>query len=66
MINFELLNAIRLAGLTQRKFAELVGDDASIVSRAIAGLWNLDDARRTRYAQVLKCSVDELFPENKG
>jgi transcriptional regulator with XRE-family HTH domain len=63
-MNFELLKAIRLKGMTQREFAALVGDHESVVSRIIAGIWLPDHERMERYAKVLGKGVEEIFAEN--
>ena len=60
-INFELLFAIKRKGLTQLKFAELVGDHFTFVSRVINGWQNLDEKRKVKYAQVLGQKVEHLF-----
>ena len=60
-VNFELLKAIRVKGLRQQDFARLVGDHPSFVSRVINGWWNLDEARKIRYARVLGCRREDLF-----
>jgi len=59
--NLKLLQAIREDGLTQKEFAQRVGDDPSFVSRAVRGWFNLDSERKRKYSQVLGKPVRELF-----
>jgi transcriptional regulator with XRE-family HTH domain len=60
-MNFELLRAIKENGLTQKDFSAIVGDDPSVVSRIINGVWNPDDIRKIRYAKALKMKIEDLF-----
>jgi transcriptional regulator with XRE-family HTH domain len=60
-MNFALLRAIKENGLTQKDFSTIVGDDPSIVSRIVNGIWNPDDMRKIRYAKALKKRVKDLF-----
>lgn len=64
-MNFELLRAIREKGLRQRDFAKLVGDDPSIVSRIVNGIWIPDEMRKITYARVLGKKPEELFLNGK-
>ena len=61
-MNFELFKAIRQKGLRQRDFAVIVGDDESVVSRIVNGVWVPDVERKLRYARALGKKVDEVFP----
>jgi len=61
--NMNLLIAIRKKGLTQKRFAELVGDTPSQVSQTIRGWLNLNNARKIKYAQVLGKEQSELFED---
>ncbi len=63
-MNIELLTEIKRKGLSQRTFAQIVGDHETLVSRVINGHWNLDPARKAKYAKVLGCKVQELFENN--
>jgi transcriptional regulator with XRE-family HTH domain len=60
-MNFALLRAIKENGLTQKDFSAIVGDDPSIVSRIVNGIWNPDGMRKIRYAKVLKMKIEDLF-----
>ena len=62
-IRFNLLKKIKENGLHQKDFAELVGDDPSVVSRVINGVWNPGPLRKARYAKVLRCKPDEIFED---
>jgi len=61
----KLFLAIREGGLTQRDFAKLVGDNETVISRAVRGTWNLDEARKLRYARALRMKVEDLFGEDR-
>jgi len=66
-INFALLKKIKLQGLRQRDFAQIVNEDESVISRVVNGVWNPSEAQRIRYARALKCKVSEIFgPANGG
>ena len=62
-VNAKLWAAIRERDLTQADFAKIVGDDPSIVSRVINGLWNLDEMRKVKYSKALKLKPDDLFQD---
>lgn len=59
--NLKLLVAIRERGLKQCEFAKKVGEDPSIVSRIIRGVWNPNDQQKTRYARTLRKSIRDIF-----
>ena len=61
--NINLLAAIREKGLSQNEFALMVGDHFSLVSRVVRGWFNLDDARKAKYAEVLGKKQSELFED---
>ena len=60
-MNTKLLVELKTRGLTQKRFAELVGDDPSIVSRVISGIWNLDVHKQETYARVLGLKREDVF-----
>jgi len=60
-MNYELFRAIKEMGLTQREFAQIVGEHESVVSRVVNGTWNADRKRQLRYAKALKRKPEELF-----
>lgn len=60
-MNWELLKAIKEKGLTQREFAQIVGEHESVVSRIVNGTWIADKKRQIRYAKALKRKPEELF-----
>lgn len=60
-VNGKLLVAIREKGLRQQDFAQIVGDDPSVVSRVINGRYNLDPVRKASWARVLGQKPEELF-----
>ena len=60
-MNFELLKAIKEAGMWQKDFARIVQDHPSIVSEIISGKRNPDEKRKVKYARVLGKKIDELF-----
>ena len=62
-VNFSLLKAIRSQGMRQKDLAQAVGDDQSIVSRIVNGVWNPDPVRKLKYARALKCKVEDLFED---
>ena len=64
--NGKLWAAIRAKGLFQRDFAKIVGDDEAVVSRAVTGRLNLDEARKIRYARALGLRPEELFGNGEG
>jgi hypothetical protein len=59
--NLKLLTAIRERGMRQVDFAKAVGDHFTFVSRVVNGWVNLDDQRKSKYADVLGKNVQELF-----
>ena len=59
--NLKLLIAIRQKGMRQKDFAEAVGDHHTFISRVINGWINLDEIRKTKYARILGCKVEDLF-----
>jgi len=61
--NFDLLKKIRENNLRQKDFAELVGDDPSMVSRVINGIWNPGPLRKAKYAKALRCRPEEIFKD---
>lgn len=61
MCNVNLLKAIREKGWTQKKFSEVIGDHETLVSRVIRGHWNLDEARKIKWAKALKTRPEVLF-----
>jgi transcriptional regulator with XRE-family HTH domain len=61
----KLWEVLKLRGLTQVRFAQLVGEPASTVSRVISGQWNLSEAKQIRWAAALGMSVEELFARDK-
>jgi len=61
--NIPLLVAIREKGWTQKDFAKIVGDHPTFVSRVVNGWVNLSDDHQAKYASVLDCKAEELFPE---
>jgi transcriptional regulator with XRE-family HTH domain len=62
-VNAKLWEAIKSRGLMQQDLARIVGDDPSVVSRIVNGIWNPDEARKIRYARALGVRVDQLFGE---
>ena len=60
-MNWELLKAIREEGLTQRDFSRLVGENESIISRIVNGIWNADEERKRKYAAALKRNPEDIF-----
>ena len=59
--NIQLLTALKEKGLTQKEFAEIVGDHPTFVSKVVNGWANLDVPRQRLYAKALKKPVKELF-----
>ena len=62
-VNAKLWEAIRNRGLHQQDLAKIVGDDPSVVSRIVNGVWNPDEERKIRYARALGVKVEQLFGE---
>ena len=61
-MNFNLLRAIKEKGLTQKDFSHIVGDDPSVVSRIINGIWRPDELRKIKYIKgSLKIATLFLF-----
>ena len=60
-MNFELFKAIKEAGLTQTDFARLAGEHKSVVSRVVNGIWNPGEARKLKYAKILKKRLEDIF-----
>ena len=63
-VNFSLLVAIRAQGLKQMEFAKIVGQDPSVVSRVISGVYNLNEEWEERYAKALNMKREDLFNSN--
>ena len=61
--NVKLFAALKERGLNQTKFAQIVGENPTQLSRVINGIWNIDDASKTRYARVLGVKVRDIFGE---
>lgn len=59
----KLWAAIREAGLLQKEFAKIVGDDPAIVSRIVTGQQVPSPVRKIKYAKALGKRVGELFDE---
>ena len=59
--NFELLIAIRRAGLTQRELSRRVGLHESIISKVINGRHNLNSLERMRITETLRVKEGEIF-----
>ena len=62
-VNARLWEAIRNQGLQQQDLAKIVGDDPSVVSRIVNGVWNPNTERKIRYARALGMEVERLFEE---
>lgn len=45
----------------QADFAQAIGEAEATVSRVIRGRYSLPPERKTKWAEVLKCQVEELF-----
>jgi len=60
-VNFKLLIALKEKKMTQKIFAELVGQHRSVVSRVVSGVYNLNDQQEERYAKVLGMKREDLF-----
>ena len=60
-VNFKLLIALKKKGLSQKIFAELVGQHRSVVSRVVSGVYNLNDQQEKRYAKVLNMRREDIF-----
>ena len=56
-----LWSAIKEAGLNQREFSRIVGDDPAIVSRIVTGQMIPSEVRKIRYAKALNRRVEEIF-----
>ena len=59
--NLKLLTAIRERGMRQVDFAKAVGEHFTFVSRVVNGWINLDDRRKSKYADVLGKDVEDIF-----
>jgi hypothetical protein len=59
--NLKLLTAIRERGMRQVDFAKAVGEHFTFVSRVVNGWVNLDDRRKSKYAEALGKDVEDLF-----
>ena len=62
-VNAKLWEAIKSRGLMQQDLAKIVGDDPSVVSRIVNGVWNPNEERKIRYARALGMKVEQLFEE---
>jgi len=62
-VNAKLWEAIKNRGLQQQDLARIVGDDPSVVSRIVNGVWNPNEERKIRYARALGVKVEQLFEE---
>jgi len=60
-----LWEVLKLRGLTQKGFAQLIGEPASTVSRVVTGQWNLPEAKQIRWAAALGMTVEELFSKDR-
>ncbi len=49
--------------MNQRRLAELLGTSEAQVSRHVRGHTNMSLATARRYAQVLRCRVDDLYSD---
>jgi transcriptional regulator with XRE-family HTH domain len=62
--NEKLWQAIKSAGMNQRRFADRVGVCPSFVSRVINGKWILDDFRKAVWSAHLGKKPEEIFGDN--
>jgi transcriptional regulator with XRE-family HTH domain len=61
-MNKKLKAQIILQYGSQRNFAFKLGEDESLVSKIVGGWRSPDPVKKARWAQALKCSVDDIFP----
>jgi len=59
--NLKLLTAIRKKGMSQKDFAKKVGEHETTISRIICGWFNIDDAKKEKFARILEREVNEIF-----
>jgi transcriptional regulator with XRE-family HTH domain len=60
-----LWGALAERGLTQREFAQLAGENRAIVSLVVRGHRNLDKLRQVKWAKILGCRVEDIFPNEE-
>ncbi len=63
--NFALRKRIMEVFETQNAFAEAIEINIGIVSLVINGRYILNDSEKERWANILNCSIDEIFKINE-
>jgi hypothetical protein len=59
--NLNLLNKIQERFGSQAEFSMNIPEDETVISRVILGRRKLNSERQERWAEVLKCRVEEIF-----
>lgn len=62
-MNWALKKAIVESGLKQTFLSEKAGIDNGVLSHAIYGRRELDSEKKTRLAEILGRTLEELFPD---
>ena len=65
-MNRVLKSKIILEFGTQEDFAKAIGERPSLVSNVVRGRRNLSAEKQIDWAIMLKCSINEIFPNGKG